>query len=155
MKPTGYLGRIFQIEGTQVQSPQAGMRLAYSRESKEASMAGSEWTGGGTEVTPSPLTKNWRLTVYFQLTTPLGGEWGGRVGVGGRDGKRRADSLIHKYLFIHYSSNNKKIGGWAMPHSLRDLSLLTRDQTQAPCSGSPNYWTAREVPTNIYWVLTM
>ena len=37
--------------------------------------------------------------------------------------------------------------------SMQDLSSLTRDQTPAPCSGSPesyvqwDHWTAREVPT--------
>ena len=39
----------------------------------------------------------------------------------------------------------------AMPHSLQDLSSLTRDQTHAPAveARSPNYWTTREFPESL------
>ena len=37
----------------------------------------------------------------------------------------------------------------AVPLGLWDLSFLTRDQTCAPCSGTPNHWMTREVPHDI------
>ena len=46
------------------------MRLAYSQESREISVAGLEWTKGGMEVTPSASPKDCRLTVYFHFTIP-------------------------------------------------------------------------------------
>ena len=45
------------------------MRLAYSQESRETSVAGLEWTKGGTEVTLSASPKDCQLTVYFHFTT--------------------------------------------------------------------------------------
>ena len=39
----------------------------------------------------------------------------------------------------------------AVPLGLWDLNFLTRNQTCAPCSGTPNHWTTREVPHDILY----
>ena len=44
-----------------------------------------------------------------------------------------------------------------MLHSLRDLSSLTRDQTQAPAvkAPNPNHWTTREFPSTDFLIATI
>ena len=41
-----------------------------------------------------------------------------------------------------------------LPHSMWDLSSLTRDQTHVPCIARqiPNHWTPREVPVIYYFM---
>lgn len=96
-----YLERTFQREGTQMQTREAGMRLAYSPNCK-ASVAGTGSSGGhGHQLWP----KNFQPTVHHHLTTPPGALWCGQVGVGRRDERRKADSFIHasnKYILSTY-----------------------------------------------------
>ena len=93
------LGRIFQIEGTQAQSTETGMRLAYSEESRDpCGRIGVDRGGdGGDTIT---LTQGPPTYSLFSLYNPPGGEQVCLVEVGGKNGERGSDSQILSACYV-------------------------------------------------------
>ena len=123
--------------------------------SANSAPANERWEGGE----PSNLNKgkNWVMAALPRKVQEQN-HWETRITsmayflISSQNSSYQSPSL---HIFKFFGCSGSSMHRLKLPHSMWDLSSLTRDWTHVPCIGRwvPNHWTTREVPTHLFLLL--